>query len=48
MMITGTKNYSNEQEKAVRGNLLENFKNCPIPEDQILQNLGLFLNSKDL
>ena len=44
----GVKDYSSEQEVNTRKQFLNCFKNCPIPEDQILSNLGLFLNSKTL
>ena len=40
--------YSNDHETAVRREMLEQFKKCPIPENQLLSNLGLFLNSKNL
>ncbi|MFA4905601.1 MAG: crotonobetainyl-CoA--carnitine CoA-transferase [Candidatus Margulisiibacteriota bacterium] len=45
---TGIKSYSNEREETIRDKFLKHFKNCPIPGDQILSNLGLFLNSKTL
>lgn len=35
-------------ELNVRERLIELFKNSPIPDDQVLPNLGLFLNSKNL
>ncbi len=44
----GIKTYSSSEEQAVRKSLFEHFKSCPIPEDQVLSNLGLFLNSKTL
>ena len=44
----GIKNYSSEKEIAVRQQFLQHFKKCPIPDEQILSNLGLFLNSKNL
>lgn len=44
----GIKSYSSEREDLLRRQFLEHFKNCPIPESQILSNLGLFLNSKTL
>ena len=40
--------YSDEREQDVRKEMLEHFKECPIPENQLLSNLGLFLNSKNL
>lgn len=48
MKKTGVKSYSSEQEQNTRQTLIDLFKQCPIPEDQIFSNLGLFLNSKDL
>jgi hypothetical protein len=45
---TGVKTFNSSQEEDVRYQFLEYFKNCPIPEDQLLSNLGLFLNSKSL
>ena len=40
--------HSSSEEKEIRENFVKHFKNCPIPDDQILSNLGLFLNSKNL
>ncbi len=40
--------YSSSEENKVREQFVEHFRNCPIPDDQILSNLGLFLNSKTL
>lgn len=48
MKKTGVKSYSSEKEENTKQTLTELFKQCPIPEDQIFSNLGLFLNSKDL
>ncbi len=47
-ITTGTKNYSSEQERKSRLDMYNHFKESPIPEDQALSNMGLFLNSKDL
>lgn len=44
----GIKIYENSEEKMAREQLAEHFKKCPIPDDQLLSNLGLFLNSKNL
>lgn len=44
----GIKTYNSPEEFAVRASFFEHFKNCPIPDDQMLSNLGLFLNSKNL
>jgi len=40
--------YESTDEKELRNNFLELFKKCPLPEEQLLSNLGLFLNSKNL
>jgi len=45
-ITTGIKDYSSPEEDSVRAKFTELFRNCPIPDDQILSNLGLFLNSK--
>ena len=42
------KTYSSLKEKGNRNKFYEIYKKCPIPDDQILLNLGLFLNSKTL
>lgn len=47
-ITTGVKSYSSPEENAVRRGFMEHFKKCPIPDDQVLENLGLFLNSKTL
>ena len=44
----GIKTYDSQYERDIRASLIEHFKACPIPDDQILSNLGLFLNSKNL
>lgn len=46
--LTKIKTYSSEEELKIRQEIIELFKNCPIPDDQLLANLGLFLNSKNL
>lgn len=40
--------YTSPEEESIRNQFVEHFKNCPIPDVQILSNLGLFLNSKTL
>ncbi|MBF0235477.1 MAG: crotonobetainyl-CoA--carnitine CoA-transferase [Desulfamplus sp.] len=40
--------YSSNLEKEIRGDFVCHFRECPIPEADILNNLGLFLNSKNL
>ena len=44
----GIKTYASSQEKQARNQFAKHFRKCPIPDDQILSNLGLFLNSKTL
>jgi hypothetical protein len=39
---------SSEKEAQARREFLQLFKNCPIPENEILSNLGLFLNRQTL
>ena len=43
----GIKSYKNENEHKVDEKLIDLFNNCPIPQNQILENLGLFLNAKN-
>lgn len=40
--------YDNQQERSLRDEMIELLDECPIPRDQLLSNLGLFLNSKNL
>jgi len=42
----GLKIFASSQELAVQKEFLSLFKNCPISDDEILQNIGLFINSK--
>ena len=44
----GEKTHSSEGEEEARKYMLEILKESPLPDDQILPNLGLFLNSKTL
>ena len=44
----GGMNYGSEKEDNIRIRFAELFKNSPIPSDNIIPNLGLFLNSKVL
>ncbi len=46
--LTRIKSYSSEQEKRIRQEIVKLLKNCPIPEEQLMSNLGLFFNSKNL
>ena len=40
--------HSSEQEKAAQEKLVELLKKSPIPDDELLANLGLYLTSKNL
>ena len=44
----GNITYESTDERSIREQFIETFKQCPIPETEILSNLGLFLNSKNL
>ena len=44
----GQELYSSKHEESIRRNFHDLFRTCPIPESDILNNLGLFLNSKNL
>lgn len=44
----GGMNYGSEHENSVREKFVNLFKNSPLPHDNILANLGLYLNSKSL
>jgi hypothetical protein len=44
----GNITYESAKEKSSRDDFLKLFQNCTIPEDEIMANLGLFLNSKNL
>jgi len=48
MGLDRTEPYRSEKEELIRQNFAEHFRNCPIQGDEILQNLGLFLSSKNL
>lgn len=39
---------SSEREKSVRQQFVELYKQCPIPENERLRNLGLFINRQSL
>ena len=41
-------NSSSETEKKLRSQLTEHLRKSPIPDDQLLENFGLFLSTKDL
>ncbi len=40
--------FDSAEETSIRKQLVRHFKQNPIPDDEILSNLGLFLNSKNL
>lgn len=40
--------YRSAEEDKIRNSFVEHFHQCPIPDIDILQNLGLFLSSKNL
>lgn len=42
------KEYSSSDEKTSRNKMHDLLKDCPISDDQLLSNLGLFLESKNL
>jgi hypothetical protein len=44
----GNITFNSEDEKKIRNTFFKVFKGCPIPDDELLSNLGLFLNSKNL
>src|SRR3990167_1871453 len=46
--LTKIKAYESDKETKIRQKIVELFKNCPIPDDQLMPNLGLFINSKNL
>ena len=43
-----TEPYKSDKEDKIRREFVKQFRNCPIPDNEILQNLGLFLSSKNL
>jgi hypothetical protein len=45
---TGVVVYKNLEERSAEEELVEHLQDCPIPKDQLLENLGLFLTSKNL
>ncbi len=47
-ITTNEKVYSNDLEKECKSELLNLFNKCPIPDHAILENLGIFLTSKNL
>lgn len=45
---TGVKSYKSGGESSAERALTEQLKHCPVPDDQLLENLGLFLTAKNL
>ena len=43
----GFKSYKSDIEHDIDTGILEAFKNAPIPNDQLMENLGIFISSKD-
>ena len=43
-----TKSYLTEKEKDIRKDFYNLFKQCPIPDDEFLSHLGLFIKRQDL
>lgn len=46
--LIGIKSYKSDHETKIGQEIVELLKSCPIPKEQLISNLGLFLNSKDL
>lgn len=44
----GNISYESSEESQVRDEFVRTFRECPIPDSEILGNLGLFLSSKNL
>lgn len=44
---TSIKSYKSSKEHDVDNELVSLFKNAPIPDEQLMENLGLFISSKD-
>ena len=44
----GIRSFASSDEVSHRERLLHMFKNCPIPEDEIMANLGIFLGRQKL
>lgn len=43
-----TKAYASTHEQLIRENFFKLFKTCPIPDNELLLNLGLFIKRQDL
>lgn len=48
METTGIKSYNNADEDEITRDFVSLLDSCPIPKDQMLSNIGLFLTSKNL
>ena len=35
---------ASHNEQSIRDEFVQHFRNCPIPDDQIMCNLGMFIN----
>jgi len=46
--VDGQELYKSKEEGEIRNAFVKHFRDCPIPDEDILQNLGLFLTSKNL
>lgn len=46
--LLGDIKFSSEEEENKRKKMLNLFRECPVPDDELMSNLGLFLNSKNL
>ena len=44
----GRTTFDSEEEIKIRKNAIELFKKTPIPDDELLDNLGLYINSKNM
>ena len=44
----GVKTYGSREEDQRRASFAQHFRACPIPDNEILMNLGLFVSSKNL
>jgi len=46
--IFGNINYDSNNEKIVKNDFVDHFRKCTIPDNELLSNIGLFINSKNL
>jgi hypothetical protein len=47
-MLDNQEMYSTEEEEEARARMMQLLKTCPIPDKDLLQNIGLFINSKNM